>query len=399
MRRYVRYALYSALALLAGAGSALPAAAQDEDDGLPELNSLKPSSAPAFILLGVSPTDIDRPQTPSDVAFSFINQTERFSTVPENYAAEFAPYWLFPQPNLRWQNDTTRTLGQSFQRTATLSFATAEVGTEDAPAAGLGFGASVYLLSGRMSPEAQARMRAIESYLGQRDSLESELAKAELATLQAEYGGRIAAAAAANNNDLVAALTRELNSRVVAAREAAQRDSVFQQWMEDNPLEQFQEAMPQRVGLFWGLAGGAAWGFPDQVWERGRVRRLGLWTTLSYEGTAVSNNVMFTPVAVVRLLSERGDSASTTVDAGGRFVLSGPTYSASVEGVLRLPMEQEGAENLYRIAGIFEYRIQPDLWFTATFGRDYRSEDSGSLLAQFGVKFNITEDRYTPPAS
>jgi hypothetical protein len=376
-----------------------PAAAQGMEDGLPELNSLKPSSAPAFILLDVAPTAIERPQTPSDVAFSFVNQTQRFSTLPQNYAAEIAPFWLFPQPTLRWQDDVSRTLAQSFARTATLSFATAEVGTEDAPVAGLGAGVSVYLISGTMSPASQARMRQIEDYLARRDSVESELAKAQLASLQAEYGARIAAAAQAGNTALVTSLGSELAAKVEAARIAAQSDSVFARWEEDNPLEQLQEAMPQRVGLFWGVSGGAAWGYPDQVWERGRVRRVGVWSTLSYEGTPLTGSVMFTPVAVVRYLAQHGDSASSTVDAGTRLVLSAPTYSASVEGVVRLPMEDEDAENLYRIAGIFEYRVRPALWFTATFGRDYRSQASGSLLAQFGIKFHVTEDRYAPPVT
>jgi hypothetical protein len=61
---------------------------------------------------------------------------------------------------------------------------------------------------------------------------------------------------------------------------------------------------------------------------------------LSYEGPQLSEAVSFTPVAVVRLLSERGGSSMTTVDPGGRFVLSSVHYTASVEGVIRMPIEE-----------------------------------------------------------
>ncbi|HEY0018715.1 MAG TPA: hypothetical protein VGC13_20615 [Longimicrobium sp.] len=400
----VRRALCVGAALcLTFAVLAPPAAAQETEDELPELNSLKPSSAPAFILLGVAPASVERPQTPSDVAFSLVNQTETFSTLPENYAAEISPYWLFSRPTLGWRDDIDRSPATSFQRTLTLSLATAELGNEEAPMSGVGFGASAYLLSGRMSSAAQARFQEIEKYLAARDSLESVLVASQLAAIEAEYGRRIAEAAQAGNTELVRLLTAEVSAKTLAARLAAQQDSVFKQWEVNNPLEQLQEATPQRAGLFWGVAGGASWGFANDVWKAGHVHNLGLWSTLSYEGTQVGEESSFTPMVVARLLSNRGgDSVSTTFDAGGRFMLSGPAYTASVEGILRMPLEEEGegegdTETLYRIAGILEYRLRPDLWLTATFGRDYQSSNDGSLLAQLGVKFHVTEDRYQAP--
>jgi hypothetical protein len=389
-----RAARSAASCLLLLAFVAAPLRAQG--DGLPELNSLKPSSAPAFILLGVAPASVERPQTPADVAFSLVNQTQSFSTIPQNYAAEFAPYWLFSRPTLTWQDDTTRTMGQSFRRTGSISLATAQLGTETDPVSGVGFGANAYLLSGKMSPQAQARMRQIEDYLAARDSVESALAAADLLAIQA-LGTRISAAFNAGDTATARILSDSVTLRVNAARLAAQQDSVFILWEQNHPLEQLQEATPQRVGLFWGVAAGASWGFADGAWAAGHVRNIGVWTTLSYEGTQASQGTTFTPMAVARLLSQRGDSAMTTLDAGGRFVLSAPTYSASVEGIVRLPLETENAKNLYRLAGILEYRLRPDLWLTATFGRDYQSQESGSLLAQLGVKFHVTEDRYVPP--
>ncbi|HEY0024901.1 MAG TPA: hypothetical protein VGB24_18445 [Longimicrobium sp.] len=374
-----------------------PASAQDAT-GLPELNSLKPASAPAFILLGVAPSAIERPQTPSDIAFSFVNQSQSFSALPQNYAAEFAPYWLFPRPLVGWRSDTTRTPGESFARTATVSLATADIGTESAPVTGLAIGGSAYLLSGRMSTAAQQRFRQIEVYLARRDSLESALGAAQTVTLQAEYGTRIADAATRGDTQTVRLLSAELTSRVDALRLTAQQDSAYRRFVRENVVEEMQEATPRREGLFWGVAGGASWGYANAAWATGELRRVGLWTTLSYEGTPISGQTTFTPMAVIRLLAERGDSASSVVDAGGRFVLSSPTYSASLETVFRLPMEDEAGKNLYRVAGVLEYQVREDLWLTATFGRDYQSRDSGSLLAQLGVKFHVTEDRYEAPS-
>jgi hypothetical protein len=375
----------------------LPLRAAAQGDPVPELSSLQPTTAPAFVLLGLSPSAVERPQTPADLAFSVVNETQRFSTLPDNYAAEIAPYWLFPRRDLAWRQDTVRSVGASLQRTATLSFAAAQVGTTESPVTGLGFGASAFLRSGRIPERTQQRFRAIEDHLRRRDSVESAIASAPFTALQEEFGRRIVEAHQRGDTALVRQLTGQVTALTTAAREAAQDAPAFRQWTRDNVLEGLTAATPQREGLFWGVAGGAAWAFPDQVWERGRVQRMGVWTTLSYEGTPFAGSSTFTPVAVVRYLAERGDTASSTIDAGGRLVLSGATYSASVEGVLRRPVEGPGARTLYRIAGIAEYRLRPDLWISATMGRDYRSADQGSLLAQLGVRFHVTRDRYAPP--
>lgn len=62
----------------------------DAELNLPEM----PTSA-AFVVMGVSPTDIESPQTPSDLLFSAQNASEDFTSVPKNYFVNISPYWMF----------------------------------------------------------------------------------------------------------------------------------------------------------------------------------------------------------------------------------------------------------------------------------------------------------------
>jgi hypothetical protein len=247
-----------------------------------------------------------------------------------------------------------------------------------------------------MSQAAQDRFVQIEDYLAERLRVENTIAAPALSELERRFGSRIADAASRQDMVTMRILTDSLTALRMEVEEAAREHAVYTDWITENSLDELQEATPRRVGLFWGVAGGVSWSYPNAVFESGHVHRVGLWTTLSYEGTPVKGQTTFTPMAVVRYLGQRGDSVSSVVDAGGRFVLSSPTYSASLETVLRLPMEEEGAQNLYRIAGIVEYQLREDLWLTSTFGRDYQSRNSGSLIAQLGLKFHVTEDRYKP---
>src|SRR5262245_61828007 len=98
---------------------------------LPELTSLKPSDAPAFVLLGASPTAVERPGSPPDLALMLVNRTGGFTSLPSDFATEIAPYWLRARPALTWQADTSRTVEQSFSRTFMASAASAEIGSED----------------------------------------------------------------------------------------------------------------------------------------------------------------------------------------------------------------------------------------------------------------------------
>src|SRR5262245_48965264 len=132
---------------------------------LPELSSLKPSSAPAFVLLGVSPTAVEMPGSPPDLALMLVNRTGGFTSLPSDFATEVAPYWLRSNPSLTWQSDTSRTVEQSFGRTFMVSAASAEIGSEDAPRTGVAIGSRFLLLSGRLSAASQDSLRELERSL------------------------------------------------------------------------------------------------------------------------------------------------------------------------------------------------------------------------------------------
>src|SRR5262245_42359826 len=87
--------------------------ANARDDQPPSFNSLRTPTSPAFTLLGIEPTSVERPNTPSSLAASLLNQTAGFSTLPRDYALEFSPYWLVGHPRLTWRDDSRRGLGAS----------------------------------------------------------------------------------------------------------------------------------------------------------------------------------------------------------------------------------------------------------------------------------------------
>lgn len=73
-------------------------------DSLPAANDLSTNidmlaapQSPAFTLLGISPTAIDRPSTPADLMVSLQNATKNYSVIPNSYSVEFTPLMFVPK--------------------------------------------------------------------------------------------------------------------------------------------------------------------------------------------------------------------------------------------------------------------------------------------------------------
>jgi hypothetical protein len=392
-RRRARSGALPVLAALLAALSGSDLAAQQEP-ALPDLGSLKPASAPAFILLDVSPTAVERPSEAADLAFSLANRSSMLSRVPENYALEFSPYWLRPRPALTWQADSSRSLGAALARTLSLSAATAELGTGDAPLTGVALGGRAQLVSGRHSTETRRALRALEDSLAAEGGLLLRMANPDLQSLEAWLREQLAqpdAAPAQIRQEYLARRTA-IYDRVMASADYQARVARMRSAFDNLAL--------RREGPMLEVAGGASWGFPGGTWDRGSLRRWGAWASYGCERCVQwQGGTPFTPVAVLRYLGgEQGDSLGNALDFGGRLILGSARYSASVEGVRRQFVGDGAPDARYRLAGIMEYQVGQDLWLRASFGRDYQTEREGSLLAQFGLKFNFADQRYAPGA-
>jgi hypothetical protein len=111
--------------LLAGAILCqLIVASNARSDDTPSLNSLVTPDSPAFVILGVSPTAIQRPTTPKALATSLLSAfSSTGQTLVPNYALEVAPYWLESHPQTTWAEVAKNSFATPLQ-TLTLSFAT-----------------------------------------------------------------------------------------------------------------------------------------------------------------------------------------------------------------------------------------------------------------------------------
>jgi len=71
---------------------------QPHADVVPDVASLKTPESPAFMALGVTPSEIQRPSTPTGLKTSLANGFSNGGALPllQNFALEVTPFWLIP---------------------------------------------------------------------------------------------------------------------------------------------------------------------------------------------------------------------------------------------------------------------------------------------------------------
>lgn len=340
---------------------ALAAGEKARAEGVPDLGRTHASSAPAFVLLGVSPSQVERPTTPADVVASVGSILGRGSEglVPDGVALEVAPYWLVPAWGLTWE-DLNRQWWASVYRTLSLSVAT--LSTPDPSSVSdtsLALGVRTQLVPGRPRNDCA---RAVEAYR----AIARELTQALV---------------------LPPEVLRELAERhgvgtpafdAAVARLQAERRAPF-----DARLPRIHEACDAagRVGLVVDLSGAFSWRFPRSTWKEGHRESGAAWLTAAWLSDAWS---------VVAMARWEGRSLAATparsLDAGLRAIVQRERYAASLEGVLRRTWDGE-AETRGRLAILAEYRIAGDTWISVAFGRDELVSDAGAIFTSANLRW------------
>ena len=343
----------------------------------PAFNAARTPTSPAFTILGLAPTAVERPSNPADLALAFLSQLEDPTIVPADFAVEASPYWLVGRPRLTWLDDERRSVWESLTRTAAFSIGTGEVGTRSAPVRALAVGARASVFSGRLSAESRRQIEQLEVRLQAEAALGLRMMAAQLQELNRMLkAGEITAEQFAQ---LMAALQKAtLESREY--RESAERKAVE---------ELLQTFATVRDGFFLELAAASAWRFPEAVWDQGQFDRWGLWATPSYlhRGAAI--------VGVLRYLSADADAGTDegVLDYGARGVHFRERYGMSLEYVRRT-FRAPGFTSAYRLVATVEYAVTDPIWLVVSLGRDHNTQREGSLVARLGLSINFRKERY-----
>lgn len=346
----------------------------ETDSNQMELNLLLPPSSPGFTLLNKEFSSVDRPGTVADLAVLFQTKTENFSTIPEDYALEFSPYWIIWGEKTSYDEYRNNKIWNNMLQSFTISIASA---TDPDPldasekTRSMGFGFKLSLFRGEMQNSWNDLIKPLQEYHRQfvSELREKENSDKILSNLRAQLRGAV------HDPIKTEALIKKME-----AREKKIEDELRAKLENSSEVQiakkKLSEITLKRVGFKMDVAGGVAVSFPGESFDNASIKREGIWTTFGYEWNTVS------VLAVARYYHDRSENQQSNYDFGARLIWDHDRLSLSGEGVIRFLGENKtDPSTSWRLAMIVSYNLGANKSLQFVFGRDNKGEKTGNLIS------------------
>ncbi|MFT3703478.1 MAG: hypothetical protein QM802_13970 [Agriterribacter sp.] len=384
--------------------------AQKEIDTTITVDLLSAPASPASNLLGIAPSDIDKPTDVSSFMLSLQSASNSFTKLPSNYAVDIAPYWLFKKS--KKGDITTKGFGESsginvIKQTLVLSFAIRSPDSLEGSALNAksiygGFGFKFSFLRGKYDNSTNEALKKIKALQDIRlrhldkvmtgykanvdpDVIELRQKRKDLFKDKTKPEEINAVRASAEFIDIENQLNKKLAD--YKEKEKTEQEDALDQEIQ-NIASTFQT---YRMGWTWDLAGGISTEFRNMQFNNSKIYNAGVWTTFGYTDTTYGAGLM-----ILRLLHNPDqifakDNAVndigniTTFDAGVRYIYERPQskFSASVEAIYRSVLTANTIDPSWRIVFNADYRILPNQKLTFSIGRNFDGTitKAGNLIA------------------
>lgn len=338
------------------------------------LEDLKMPNSPAFILLDVAPTSVDRPTTTKAFSTSILNNVNQNNGIPQNYAVEFTPYWFLKHPKLTafkywgYNKNKDRQIVGSQAKYASVSFATVN--------------SNVNAVTGENYNSMSLGVRS--TLLSRRKDRNNASDIDDLKKKNADYVTRLKKI----NEDNIDKPASEI-------AELVDKDATLRQLGED-----LNEILNRKPIVALDLAAASSWAFDDTNYSSGRFNRAGAWLTFSFSnsnekvvgGSATQKNYL-SIYATARYLHDKNSpnadgtfAVSDLFDGGGKIEFELERFSLSYELLYRFNLNDD-ALSTYRSSGLLKYSASDRVSITAAFGRNFG--ESNNLITQISINFGL----------
>jgi hypothetical protein len=397
--------------------------ARAADDNGPTVKNTRTPDAPAFVLLGVAPTQVERPTQPSALAVSVLSATAGADNlIPQNYALQVAPYWLVGHPRLTSSEYFSPTIRQGILDTLSFSFVSSRVSTvpgQKADANQIGVGVRTGIVVGDASPalrKQELRLHALQYENNVVMGLLVPYLQTENPPADADIGGKKLTDMIKDVNDAFKAATgSDEQKQQYAAAEKELIDRLKTLWADshrsestqavrnganalasqleaqmDKAIKSIQVADDDRRGFSLSFAAASGWIVPDATSAERRLTKWGVWATPSYRPDTVPIEL----IGVLRVSHRPDPTGDTMVDFGGRATNQVGPFNWSLEYVERLDRSSALTRTTSeRLAAIFDLRVRDDVYVTVNYGKDFadptKGQTKGGILTTIGLSFDF----------
>ncbi|PSK91153.1 hypothetical protein [Taibaiella chishuiensis] len=372
----------------------LPAYGQ-ETDTIPFLD-LTPPASPAFNLLDVSPTTVERPATVRAFALSVANAIGNGANgFPKNFALQVAPYWLFAHPNMNIYKynglvmDKNAASADRLQfkqnifyglRNTSLSVASVNKDSAQSNTAAVNFMA----VSVKANVINIRRRRVMEAMANSIQGINRSLA-GNLTVVVPGCLDQFEPTSQAYR-DCIAASVLSVDSVTINSRRAT-----YDSLLAVRPLFSVDIALATSMG------------FANNNFNDNHLYRTGGWITACFSKPLDKNSEQSLSAlykakhylnlyGLFRVLSEENTTdfksftTQTNIDFGGRLEFELNSVAISFETVYRAVANDKSSSTVRNVA-IVQYKLSDNLFLTGTFGKNFG--DQNNLVSFLGLNWGF----------
>lgn len=374
------------------------------------LDLLKAPSSPAFTILGIAPSDIERPTDLASFSLSLQQATNNFTALPRSYALQVAPFLLGNRKFTLNEFDSNRhTFKQSFLLSAGFTHQGPQ-GQEEVDSlktSRLGLGLKFSVVRPRWSGETSKRYAALVAAQQQllaeyqnRETQSTELLQKRKA-LQSLY---LKEPKTETDQAQILSLIKEIQNLTEALgndiNNGLETSSDVYALLQKSAVEIKNE----RKGFFLDFAGGFALDFRDNRFDNSNVYRGGAWLTGGLEGGNNGLTYLFIARYLYNpetLFAAPNNSIQTTdlstFDAGARLLLNAAKgkFTLSTEAVYRSVFNVPEINPSWRFILNTEYDVGINKKLTFSFGKDFDGTIStgGNVIAALNLILGFGGER------
>lgn len=347
--------------------------AEKEAVSVPEGDKLRTPDSPAFAILGVSPTTIQNPTTPRDLAVAlsgFLKNSELL--VPDSLAVEVSPFWFLSHDRLTYADYADNDVGQLWRN---FSASLGTTGVAEDGSRSLAVGARTQLAFDSAAGACRAFEKKLQELAGLGALRMSSAAMLELRAKHSPEG-------VFDDKAFRAALLQLKTEREQAVAEALERAAAVR-----DECAKAATARPRVLSV----AAAVAWRYADSKLENSDFVSQSYWATYAHRFRTWS------VLGMSRLQFDEADRGwDGFVDLGARVIVPRRNYAGSIEVIMRKQTfgdDASDSELELRLGLQAEYMIREGTWISVGFGKGFAALDAGELFALANISASFGDPK------
>ncbi|MDW3190957.1 MAG: hypothetical protein R8G66_01295 [Cytophagales bacterium] len=368
-----------------------------------ELDFPEMPTSPAFILMGVSPTDIESPGSASDLTTAIQNATGNLTSIPDNFFLTVNPFWVFNTKHVSYSKYSAG--GMDRIRDNILQSLQISVGVSDSLPSDnfdqrIGIGMKFSLIRGNIDSDIEDNyFKKLANYNTEVNRLVTEASNNDLKSLEIQSKMDAVAEQISIETDSQKrtdleneweTLNQKLNSRSLELF-----DLIKSQHLKDL-RKSLKDIELNRIGFYSEIAGGLTY---DRMENDTKIYSSGVWANIGYQSNKTNfiGLIRFMTVYDQPIMNEMAlDTMNlTSIDFGLKLDYQvEKKVSASGEFIYRAIPNTE-IKSTYRLAFNLSYNITPDVGLNFTYGKGFEAilNEESDFFTLMSLAFGIGKKR------